>query len=128
MVSRHYITSSILPKLYSACKAKLLETIRHPGSALALTTDAWTSRATDNYVTVTLHLINAEWEMHSYVLCTDSFSLSHTSGNLAQHLKETADKWELTKHQFDDDTSSTIYVTTDNASNVLKGKQLLTCS
>lgn len=35
---------------------------------VALTGDHWTSVNTDNYLDVTVHLIDASWELHSFAL------------------------------------------------------------
>ena len=36
------------------------------------TTDCWISRQTKGYMTVTLHFINAQWQLHSRVLSTST--------------------------------------------------------
>ena len=36
------------------------------------TTDCWTSRQTKGYMTVTLHIINAPWQLRSRVLSTST--------------------------------------------------------
>lgn len=113
MVSRAYMSSTTLPQLYGEGKSKL-ELVIKDAEALSLTTDAWTSRATQNFVTVTMHCI-FNWELKSYVLSTDGFSLTHTAGNLATHLNDIISKWKLP----DEDCQ---YVTTDNASNITAGK------
>lgn len=41
---------------------------RIAGEKIALTTDGWTSLATDAYVTVTAHFINEEWELKDIIL------------------------------------------------------------
>ena len=43
-------------------------------SAVPLTTDGWTSRATESYLAVT-HFINSEWEMQNPVLLTHQHKL-----------------------------------------------------
>ena len=62
IVGRKYLTEKALPALYNECCRKLREVIEAPeNKAMSLTTDAWTSRATANYVTVTLHVLDAQW-------------------------------------------------------------------
>ena len=42
---------------------KMVET-----TCVALTGDHWTSVNNDNYLSITVHLINASWELHSFAL------------------------------------------------------------
>ncbi|XP_039895251.1 E3 SUMO-protein ligase ZBED1-like isoform X2 [Simochromis diagramma] len=50
--SRQHITDIALPKLYQEVKATVLDSLSS-AETVALTCDAWTSRATESYVTVT---------------------------------------------------------------------------
>lgn len=49
---------------------------------VAITCDAWTSRATVSYVTVTAHYVNSEWKLISYVLQLRAMDDSHTGANV----------------------------------------------
>lgn len=82
--------------------------------AYALTTDTWTSIVSDNYMTVTLHIL-ADWKMTSYVLSTKCSNERHTAANLKELLESVIDQWDLKR----DDIDSTIVVTTDNAANIV---------
>ncbi|KAI4791001.1 hypothetical protein KUCAC02_034269, partial [Chaenocephalus aceratus] len=66
-------------------------------SSIALTTDGWTSRATESYLTVTAHYITPDcnWNMQSHVLQTRPLYEQHTSTNLAEVLKEVVSEWKL---------------------------------
>ncbi|KAK0145655.1 Zinc finger BED domain-containing protein 1 [Merluccius polli] len=79
--------------------------------AITKSTDGWTSRATESYVTVTAHYITAEWEMKSPVLQTRPLYESHTGTNLAQVLTGAVAEWKLERPK------NNIPVTTDNAKN-----------
>lgn len=81
------------------------------GSMYALTTDTWTSVACNNYVTVTAHFF-MDWKFKSYVLATTCSNERHTAENLKEHLDGVIDDWALT-------TRYGIYVTTDNAANIV---------
>lgn len=63
-------------------------------AAVAITTDAWTSTTTDNYITITCHYIK-DWTMKSLVLQTRSFVERHTAVNLSQMLKTAVEDWGL---------------------------------
>ena len=55
---------------------------------VALTSDGWTSRATESFLIVTAHYITSEWEMKSSVLQTQPLYESHTSKHLSEALTE----------------------------------------
>lgn len=86
--------------------------------SVALTTDSWTSRATESYLTVTAHFITAEWEIKSHVLQTCPLESSHTSVNLGEELREVVAVWKLERDNV------TILVTTDNARNIVNAVAL----
>ncbi len=66
------------------------------GDAHCLTTDGWTSCATDNFLTHTVHFINRDtWELQGNVLATCKSFESHTTENLSDVIKSVADRWSL---------------------------------
>lgn len=81
---------------------------------LALTTDSWTSRATESYLTVTVHyILNTDWQIKTAILQTRPVYESHTSANLSEELKHAVTEWKLNR------AGATIPVTTDNAANIV---------
>ncbi|XP_063068811.1 E3 SUMO-protein ligase ZBED1-like [Engraulis encrasicolus] len=70
-----------IAKLYDSTKAELMEILH--GQKIALTTDGWSSLATEAYVTVTAHFITTDWELRSVVLDTAELQASHTAANVA---------------------------------------------
>lgn len=116
MPSRKFISTRVIPSIYNACLEKV-QTLLEEADCMSLTADSWTSRATDNYITATLHVIDKQWNITNLVLGTDKFSLSHTIGNLAEYLTGLKEKWNLRCHG-----DGAIYVTTDNAANMVGGK------
>ena len=63
--------------------------------SVSLTTDTWTSNATESYITVTEHHITDDWEMQSNVLMTRAMPERHTGENLANKLLDCASEFEL---------------------------------
>ncbi|KAK0141840.1 Zinc finger BED domain-containing protein 1 [Merluccius polli] len=108
--SRTHFTTKIVSELYEEQKNIIVDELSK-ASSVALTTDGWTSRATESYVTVTAHYITAEWEMKSPVLQTRPIYESHTGTNLAQVLTGAVAEWKLERPK------NNIPVTTDNAKN-----------
>lgn len=94
----------IIPKLHEQTRQVIVKELSET-AYVVLTSDAWTSRATASFLTVTAHYITLEWEMRSVVLQTRPLYESHT--------KEYLSKWKLER------CSSTIPVTTDNAKNMV---------
>ena len=67
--SRTYFSDKLIPSLYDEVKQGVHKKIQD-AFAISLTTDGWTSRATESYITFTAHLVTSEFEMDSYVLQT----------------------------------------------------------
>ena len=61
--------ASLIKKRHQNGKQELGGLLR-AAPAVALTTDAWTSRATQSYATYTAHFISETWKLESYVLRT----------------------------------------------------------
>ncbi len=53
----------------SLTKAKVEEGLS-TAESIAITTDGWTSRATDSYMTITAHYITGNWQIANHVLQT----------------------------------------------------------
>lgn len=77
---RKTLTSNVM-KLYDTTKSGIRAMLQ--GEKIALTTDGWTSLATESYVTVTAHFINKEWEMKSIVLDTSELQTAHSAQNVS---------------------------------------------
>ena len=87
--SRTFVAAQLKMK-YAAARDKLKEVLRVEAEAgLSLTSDIWTSRATEAYNTITCHLIDSEWNMKVYVLGTTAFPGHHTGVWIAELLEKT---------------------------------------
>ncbi|KAK6168330.1 hypothetical protein SNE40_020888 [Patella caerulea] len=106
--SRQHFSEKKIPELYEEVKRKVLYDINN--KQLSLTTDGWTSRATESYVTITSCHIDENWEIKNYVLQTRSMPQSHTGSNLAALLVEAAQEWGIHNKPA---------VVTDNAANMV---------
>ncbi|XP_034034592.1 zinc finger BED domain-containing protein 1-like [Thalassophryne amazonica] len=105
-----HFSEKIVPSLYEQEKLRIVTELSQAPS-VALTTDRWTSRGTESYITVTAHYITENWEMRSPVLQTRPLYESHTSSNLAQVLTEAVAEWKIER------PNTNIPVTTNNAKN-----------
>lgn len=108
---RTHFSSVIIPGLYDQTR-KAIENDLAQTQSLALTTDSWTSRATESYLTVTVHY-TLDWQMKSAVLQTRPLYESHTSAHLAEELRNVMTDWKLER------PNMTIPVATDNAPNIV---------
>ena len=116
--SRKYFTENLLPKMMKDCSESMKKEVQNI-NGIGLTTDSWTSGASENYITYTAHYITDEWEMKSRVLSTHCSQERHTAENLAADMKKTEQNWGLNKLIFDP-----VYIH-DNASNVTKAPQIM---
>lgn len=66
--SRVHFSEKVITKLYEEIKAEVESELKS-AEFVALTSDGWTSRSTERYVTVTPHFIQ-EWNIKKYVLQT----------------------------------------------------------
>ncbi len=105
-----------LPGKYDEVKIRVKNQL-NSSSHVCLTTDIWTSRTTQGYLTVTCHFINTSWKMQSFVLETFNLCASHTAENIAATLKRVADEWNITE--------KIVALVTDNAANVVAAARIL---
>ncbi|XP_046545980.1 zinc finger BED domain-containing protein 4-like [Haliotis rubra] len=109
--SRTHYTNYVIPEMYKKVKSSVMESIAR-ASSMAVTTDGWTSRSTESYITITAHYVNEDWQLENPVLQTRTLQESHTGANLANVLDSAVDEWNLGKF-------SQIAISTDNASNIV---------
>ncbi|XP_051998856.1 E3 SUMO-protein ligase ZBED1-like [Xyrauchen texanus] len=110
--SRPHFSQNVLPQLYNKVKAKLVEDLSN-AKFIALTTDGWTSRATQSFITITTHYITDNWVIANPVLQTRAVYESHTSDHLSEILQGAVAEWKI------DRENATVPVTTDNAKNIV---------
>ena len=93
------------------------------GTSIPLTTDIWTSRATQSFATTTAQFLDQHWNLTTFVLETVHFPGHHTGILILQRLKEALAKYDVTADQI----SAVLHDEAANA--VLAGKQcgLLLC-
>ena len=72
-----------LQEKYLQAKSALIEMLKE----IALTTDIWTSVATQVYITVTAHFIISKWKLKTCLL-QSGFPKIHTANNIGGKLKE----------------------------------------
>ncbi|CAI6372557.1 unnamed protein product [Macrosiphum euphorbiae] len=108
--------SSRLQLLYGELRAKIMNSLSSV-SFVALTTDGWSSRAQESFISVTIHYINDNWELKNYTLCAEYIEERHSSENLAFMLEMVIAEWEL-----DGKVHAVVH---DNAANVVSSVLLV---
>lgn len=92
-----HFSSKFIPELYDETQGKIEKELANT-QYVALTTNSWTSRATECYLTVIVHYI-LDWKMESSVLQTCPLFESHTSCHLVDALMSAVTEWKLeTQH------------------------------
>lgn len=116
MPSRTYFSQVAIPQMYDTCRGRVhseLSEVVH----FASTTDLWSSRTTEPYLSFTVHFITDNFELKSRCLETVYFPDSHTGENIALGLREVLVNWDLHEDR-------QVCITTDNGSNVVKATEL----
>lgn len=94
--SRKTLMEGKLPALYEECSSKVRKALSSVDNVV-LTTDMWTSTATEAYLTVSCHIIDENWQMLAYVLETCSVSGQHTADNICSQLTRIAEEWSISE-------------------------------
>lgn len=83
-----------IEKKYECIKGKLKKSLQETDS-IALTTDIWTSVATEAYLGVTCHYLGEDWEMLSHCLTTMPLEERHTAANIAEWIEDVISKFDI---------------------------------
>ncbi|KAH9360882.1 hypothetical protein HPB48_008158 [Haemaphysalis longicornis] len=112
--SRNKFSRTIIPDLYAAKMNKLkmvLREIFYRGvECYMLTTDAWTLRAGDSYVSVTVHMLDRNFMQHAFALACKAMPEGHTADNILRFLQAVVKEWDLPE-------DIPTFVVTDNGRN-----------
>ncbi|XP_039501039.1 E3 SUMO-protein ligase ZBED1-like isoform X2 [Drosophila santomea] len=119
LLSRTTLRNLSMANAYAEKKAKLfklLKIVKH----CAITSDCWTSRANECYVTVTCHFVTADFELRNAVLATEKLidETTHSSENIANSIRAVLEEWSV--------LGKVTAMVTDNAKNMIKASINLT--
>ncbi|XP_056111044.1 E3 SUMO-protein ligase ZBED1-like [Rhinichthys klamathensis goyatoka] len=109
--SRKYFAEVALPRLYNSTREKIARELEGV-SFYSATTDLWSSRTMQPYMSLTVHYID-DWTLRSVCLQTAYFPDDHTGEIIAQGLKDALTSWNL-------DEERLICMTTDSGTNIIK--------
>lgn len=106
-VSRQTTTRD-LKNVYDKGYESLKELFSTCTFSVSVTSDIWSSRAKEDYLSVVVHFIDDDWQMQKRVLGLRLIDVSHTGENIAERIREVIDEFNLADKIF--------AVTMDNAS------------
>lgn len=110
--SRKYFSDVALPQLYNSTRQRIAAELDGV-SFYSATTDLWSSRVMQPYLSLTLHFINDDWTLRSVCLQTAYFHDEHKGEIIAQVLKDALSSWNLPEDR-------PTCMTTDSGTNMLK--------
>ncbi|XP_067624168.1 E3 SUMO-protein ligase ZBED1-like isoform X3 [Eurosta solidaginis] len=107
-----------IQNMYEQCRSKLRDLLSAV-EYLAITTDCWTSAATESYITVTCQFIDPDFSMRTAVLSTMPLleATNHNADNIAKSLHDIFINYDI--------LDKVTYIVTDNASNITKACEIL---
>lgn len=91
--------SRAITSIYNDCRAWLIQYIaRECPNTIAVTFDGWSDKfRRRNYITLTLHFINKDFELISLTLATNHFPDRHKGINILPHVETIMDCYGLTE-------------------------------
>ncbi len=113
---RSTILEKYIVPMYHNTRQKVKSEISEAQST-SITTDGWTSIATEGYITTTAHFIDSDDNLQARVLDTKKSFESHTAENLAADMKNTLKLWDIKEK----DLAAAVH---DNARNITKACDL----
>ena len=113
---RKHFSQTTLPQMYNECRERVekeLQNVAH----FATTSDMWSSRTSEPYMSLTVHLIDKDWNLLSKCLQTAYFPEDHTGEIIAAGLSEALASWGLSEDK-------QVCITTDSGTNIVKATSL----
>lgn len=110
--SRKYFADVALPHLYNTTREKIRSELEEM-QFYSATTDLWSSRTMQPYLSLTVHYINTSLTLRSICLQTAYFPDNHTGDIIAHGLKDALSSWGLSEERL-------ICMTTDSGTNIIK--------
>ena len=110
--------SKLVSNLAEEARRDIINILQHSKSHLksvSFTTDIWTSRNGDPFISLTLHFITADWDLLNFTPYVRPFPERHTGKNISLVLDKLIENLGLNSLDFH------LFSVNDSASNMLKG-------
>ncbi|XP_041374446.1 zinc finger BED domain-containing protein 4-like [Gigantopelta aegis] len=119
--TRKHLRWNLIPKLYNEIKANIKQQLEMV-EIVSITTDHWTSRANDAYMSVTAHILTEDFELKDFCLDVAYMPQSHNAENISRALVDSVKSWIPGAGT---NKEVKIYVVSDNAANIQAACRLL---
>ena len=88
--SRKTLSDRVIPTMYNNIKDTKVLPDLSDAKYVAITSDCWTSRVNQSYISVTTHFVKtkSDWKFERFVLESKELPGSHTAEHLAEAIKE----------------------------------------
>ncbi|CAI5660274.1 zinc finger BED domain-containing protein 1-like [Oreochromis niloticus] len=114
--SQNYFSHVAIPQMDKTCRKTVMFELSQAKN-YASTTDLWSSRTTEPYMSFTVHFLTEDFELKTLCLETVYFPDSHTSENIAHVVRDVLASWDLREDR-------QVCITTDNGANVVRATEL----
>ena len=106
----------LVAESYNQTKEVLVAKLKHIISC-SITTDLWTARSRNGYISVTYSFIDSDFNLCEAILVVKYIPYPHTSDNICSVLRKIISDWNLTGKVFT--------MTTNNGSNMVQARRLM---
>jgi hypothetical protein len=111
-------TSRDMKKLGKEGLEKIKDDFRTCTFSVSITSDIWSGRAKQDYITVVAHYVDNNWELQKRVIGFELIDVAHTGENIAASILKVVQEFDL--------SSKIFAVTLDNASSNTSAMNILT--
>lgn len=115
VLSRKYFSQYHIPNAFEKSVDHVKSIIDNEcksAKSLSFTTDGWTSRSNESYISLTVHYVTEEWKLRHITLNLEHSKEQHTAVNLNNLIVRLIKKWSFCK-------DIPMYFITDNAPNLV---------
>ncbi|XP_063746041.1 E3 SUMO-protein ligase ZBED1-like [Eleginops maclovinus] len=113
---RKHFGEVVLPRLYNTTRSKVTKRLEDV-QFFSATTDLWSSRTMQPYLSLTVHFITDDWCLENACLQTSFFPSDHMGEEIAQGLRDGLESWNLSEDRL-------VCMTTDSGTNMTKALRL----
>ena len=84
--------------MYNRLRDECVKPFVSSASAFVLTTDCWTSCATQSFIGITIHYVTDKFNLKSYALANEELPVSHNAENLSAALEKVLNFYKIMWH------------------------------
>jgi hypothetical protein len=88
-----------LIRLFNDRVELLIEVLKHV-SSVALTSDIWSGKAKEDYISVVAHFVNSDWCLENILLGLRPIEVAHTGLNIVERVEMVANDYSITDNIF----------------------------